>query len=88
MGVCTNSHTDPRILTAEPNSETQSPVLCSLVREQDRHKCCCRVIPGDISEQRSLRAVVSSLLYAQIPISHSHSHPISRSLLFQLPPVV
>ena len=59
--------------------ETQSPLLCSLVDKHDRGKRHRRVIPGDVGEQRSLRAVVSSLLLAQIPVSRS------RSLLFQLP---
>ena len=63
------SHTDPRVLTAEPNSivETQSPLLCSSFGEQDCRKCRHRVISGDVSEQISLRAVVSSFI-VQIPI--------------------
>ena len=79
VGMCIRFTYRSSSFDCEPNStdETWSPLLCSLVCEQDRRERRQRVISGDVSKQISIRAVVSSL-FAQIPI------PISHSLLLHL----
>ena len=78
-------HTDPLVLTTEPNDETRSPLLCSLVREQDRRERRRRVIPGAVSEQRSW----SGCLFCFCANSHSRfpfpAFPVARSQKHSVP---